>query len=145
MKILPVVLNMKSSVFWDIVQCSALKVDQPFGRACHPAYQLLSCWFFAWLVLLPWRWRWHVPLKCKLTFNRLHLVISQKIELFITTAVRTSNPAWFSTCFVHTDRWKDGLSKLSRHSAGMRMSLKKAHGEATNWVIHAYCSYIFQI
>jgi hypothetical protein len=28
-----------------------------------------------------------------LTFNGLHGVISQKLELFITTAVRTSNPA----------------------------------------------------
>jgi hypothetical protein len=27
-----------------------------------------------------------------LTFNGLHAVISQKIVLFITTAVRTSNP-----------------------------------------------------
>jgi hypothetical protein len=27
-----------------------------------------------------------------LNFNRLHGVISQKAELFITTAVRTSNP-----------------------------------------------------
>jgi hypothetical protein len=27
-----------------------------------------------------------------MTFNGLHGVISQKIELFITTAVRTSNP-----------------------------------------------------
>jgi hypothetical protein len=27
-----------------------------------------------------------------MTFNRLHGVISQNIELFITTAVRTSNP-----------------------------------------------------
>jgi hypothetical protein len=32
-----------------------------------------------------------VPPKCLLTFNGLHGVISQKIELFITTAVRTSN------------------------------------------------------
>jgi hypothetical protein len=33
-----------------------------------------------------------VPPKRRLTFNGLHGVISQKIELFITTAVRTSNP-----------------------------------------------------
>jgi hypothetical protein len=32
------------------------------------------------------------PPKCWLTFNRLHSVISQKTELFITTAVGTSNP-----------------------------------------------------
>jgi hypothetical protein len=29
--------------------------------------------------------------KCQLTFNRLQGIISQKIELFVTTAVRTSN------------------------------------------------------
>jgi hypothetical protein len=28
----------------------------------------------------------------RLNFNRLHGITSQKIELFITTAVRTSNP-----------------------------------------------------
>jgi hypothetical protein len=32
--------------------------------------------------------------KSRLTFTGLHGVISQKIVLFITTAVRTSNPAW---------------------------------------------------
>jgi hypothetical protein len=33
-------------------------------------------------ILRPWRWRWHVALKCRLTFNRLHGVIFQKRELF---------------------------------------------------------------
>jgi hypothetical protein len=31
-------------------------------------------------------------MRFRLTFNGLHGVISQKIKLFITTAVRTSNP-----------------------------------------------------
>jgi hypothetical protein len=52
-----------------------------------------SCWFLAWLTLQPCRWRLCVPPKCRLTFNRLYGFISQKIKLFITTAVRTSNPA----------------------------------------------------
>jgi hypothetical protein len=34
----------------------------------------------------------YVPPKCRLTVNGLHGVISQKIVLFITTAVRTSDP-----------------------------------------------------
>jgi hypothetical protein len=55
-------------------------------------YRLLSCWYLVWLILWPWRWRWYIPLKCQLTFNRLHSAISQKTVLFITTAVRTSNP-----------------------------------------------------
>jgi hypothetical protein len=33
----------------------------------------------------------HISLKCCLTVTGLHGVISQKIELFITTAVKTSN------------------------------------------------------
>jgi hypothetical protein len=49
-------------------------------------------WFPARLILRPWRWRWHIPPKSPLTFNGLHAVIFQKIVLFITTAVRTSNP-----------------------------------------------------
>jgi hypothetical protein len=42
------------------------------------------------------RWRRHVPLKLLLTFNGLHGAISQKIKLFITTAVRTSDCTNFS-------------------------------------------------
>jgi hypothetical protein len=34
-----------------------------------------------------------VPLKLRLTFNGLHGIISKKIVLFITTAVRTLNPS----------------------------------------------------
>jgi hypothetical protein len=37
-------------------------------------------------------WRWCVSPKRRLTFSWLHGVVSQKIVVFITTAVRTSNP-----------------------------------------------------
>jgi hypothetical protein len=56
--------------------------------SCH----LLSLWFLARLILLLWRWRRYFPPKRRLTFNGLHCVKSQKIVLFITTAVRISNP-----------------------------------------------------
>jgi hypothetical protein len=69
----------KSSIFWDITPCGSLKINRRFGGKCRH-------------LLRPWRWRRHFPPKCRLTFNWLHGVISQKIELFITTAVRTSNP-----------------------------------------------------
>jgi hypothetical protein len=36
-----------------------------------------------------------------LTFNGLHEVISQKIQLFITAAVRTSNPILLRTSEFH--------------------------------------------
>jgi hypothetical protein len=60
-------------------------------EACH----LLTCWFLLKLFLWPWRGRRYVPPKRRLQLNRLHGVISQKMVLFITTAVKTSNP----TCF----------------------------------------------
>jgi hypothetical protein len=89
-------LNLKSSIFWGIMPCSPLKVHH--FRACRlhlhgwrvskPSKKLCllpaSCWFLAWLTFQPWRWRQHVPLKCWLTFNELHSIISQKTELFIT-------------------------------------------------------------
>jgi hypothetical protein len=57
--------------------------------ACH----LLACWFFLLnLFLRPWRWRRYVPPKRRLKPNGLHGGISQKMIIFITTAVKTSNP-----------------------------------------------------
>jgi hypothetical protein len=53
------------------------------GSACH----LLSRWFLARLTLRPCKWRRHVPPKRRLTYNGLHGVISQKMELFITIVV----------------------------------------------------------
>jgi hypothetical protein len=51
-------------------------------------------WFLAWLTFQPWRWRRHVPPIRRLALNLLGGVISQEIELFITTttAVKTSDP-----------------------------------------------------
>jgi hypothetical protein len=39
-----------------------------------------SCWFLACLFFEPLRG--HIPPKCRFTFNGLHGVMSQKIELF---------------------------------------------------------------
>jgi hypothetical protein len=89
---------MKSSSFWDITVCSPLKVNQQrFKETCRKqaACHLLLCWFLTRLILRPWKMKVYVPPKRRSTFNRLHGVISQKIILFITTAVRTSNPTVF--------------------------------------------------
>jgi hypothetical protein len=51
---------------------------------CLPPAYLLK------LFLRPWRWRRYVP--TSVATNRLHGVTSQKMILFITTAVKTSNP-----------------------------------------------------
>jgi hypothetical protein len=49
----------------------------------------ISSWFLAWLI--SWRSWWHIPPKCRLEYV-LHDATSQKMENFIPTAVRTSNP-----------------------------------------------------
>jgi hypothetical protein len=51
-----------------------------------------SWWFFASPTLQPWRWRRYVLPRRLLTFNGLHCVMSQKVKLFTSTAVRISNP-----------------------------------------------------
>jgi hypothetical protein len=88
---------MKSSIFWDITPCSPLEVNRRLGGTCrfHLQGRIISqgrnqseswwqapYWFLAWLFIWSWRWRLHVAPKRSLTFNGLHGVISQKIELF---------------------------------------------------------------
>jgi hypothetical protein len=46
-------------------------------------------------ILRPWRWRRHVSPKIRLNFSELHGVISQKMGLFMFTAVLTSNSKMF--------------------------------------------------
>jgi hypothetical protein len=48
-----------------------------------------------------------VPPKRRLTFNGLHGVIAQKIQIFITTGVRTSNPT--KSKLVRTQRNKSEI------------------------------------
>jgi hypothetical protein len=90
---------MKSYTFWDISPCSPLKVSRRFGEtrglqlqheACNKqsaARCRVSRSFLPWLTLQPQRWRQYVPPKHRMTFNTLHGVISQKIELFIAIAM----------------------------------------------------------
>jgi hypothetical protein len=59
---------------------------------------LLSVYFISETtgrISIKWRWRQCVPLKRRLTLNRLHGIISQKIVLFTTTTVRTSNSTYW--------------------------------------------------
>jgi hypothetical protein len=94
---------LKISIFWDIMRRSPLKVNRRFGGTCRLHFQgrrisrarnqCESRWQAE--LLLPFRWKLYVPLKRRLTFNGLHGVISQKIEPFITTGVRTSNPTYW--------------------------------------------------
>jgi hypothetical protein len=93
------------SISYDITLCSPLKVNRRFGatRRLHLCLLPPSRHFISWLFLLYWRWE-HVPPKRRLSFNGLHGVISQKIEIFTTTAVRTSDVTKFCThfCFLRS-------------------------------------------
>jgi hypothetical protein len=62
------------------------------GRRINSAFHLLSRWFLARFILLPWKWRKYIPPKRHLTLNGIQGVISQKTVLFIAIAMRTSNP-----------------------------------------------------
>jgi hypothetical protein len=94
---------MKNSVFWVVMPCSPLKVNQCFGGTCRlPLHGRRICQtrkqlegvsgHVGLLIFWPWKWRRHVPPKRGFTFNGLHGVTSQKMVSFITTGVRTSNP-----------------------------------------------------
>jgi hypothetical protein len=67
------------NIFSDVMPCGPLKVNRRFGFNFrveeYPGFLLAT-----------------YPPKYLLTFNRLHAVISRIMELFLTTALRTSNP-----------------------------------------------------
>jgi hypothetical protein len=79
------------SIFCDIAPCSPLKVNSCISGTCRRALHATCFLFLVLFIILPWRRR-HVPPKLQLTSDRPHGVTSQKIELFITTAVRTWSP-----------------------------------------------------
>jgi hypothetical protein len=83
-------------VFWralssEIKWCSPLKVNRCFGGTC--SLHLQGRRIISERNQHESRWQAETP-KRQLTFNGLHGIISQKTELFIITAVRTSNPAY---------------------------------------------------
>jgi hypothetical protein len=89
--------NMKSINFWDKTPCSPLGVNRhsgfPAGRlfCLPPACLLVYCWTYFFDpkdggdIFLS---------KRLLALSGLHGAISQKLILFITTAVKTSNPTY---------------------------------------------------
>jgi hypothetical protein len=82
---------MKSAIIWDITPCSPLKVNRRFvetyrlhlqGRRISRARNQRESRWKAELFLPPWRWRWYVPPKRRLTFNGLDGVMSKNIVVF---------------------------------------------------------------
>jgi hypothetical protein len=71
---------LKSSIFWDVKPCSLMKVNRRFGGTCRLYLQSSTLKMEA------------ICSSETSTFNGPHCIVSQNIELFLTTAVRNSNP-----------------------------------------------------
>jgi hypothetical protein len=129
---------MKSIIFWDMTPCSPFSFNQRFGETYRLHLQSRRNTFSktskqagdkqkpnaCFLVLLnlflrPWRWRPYVPPKRQWKLNGLHGVISQKMILFITTAVKTSNSTLFKIWW-HGGNTEFGNEILSLVSTGSR-------------------------
>jgi hypothetical protein len=141
--------SVMSSIFWDITQYSPLKVNEHFGGTCliriYTIFRdvFVSCFtprFFAWFTLRHWRWRRHVLLKHRFTFNGLHCFISQKIKIFITTTVRTTTTtsvkrpcSFLSPSISHHDHYSSlyvittGIHGFVMRKQGLSLSARVAH------------------
>jgi hypothetical protein len=102
------VIHLKTTIFCDITPCSLLKVNRRFGGICRLQLQgrRIS--------------RARSQSESRLTFKGLHGVISQKRVLFITTALRTSNPTCQSTVFTVTASQILSLSTRPKPAASKR-------------------------
>jgi hypothetical protein len=88
------VMTVHIAVFWVIISCNLVRVNQLFGEICclHLQGRRISrarnqgesraSDFLLWLFFDPEKWRRHVPPKRLLNFNGLHGIISQKVEFF---------------------------------------------------------------
>jgi hypothetical protein len=82
---------------------SVFRVEEEFSK---PASCLATaCSLVCWTILRPWRWRRYVPPKRRMQLNVLHGVISQKMILFITTAVKTSSFWYLDFCRYTIERF----------------------------------------
>jgi hypothetical protein len=114
------------SISWNITLYSLLKFNRRFGGICHfhlhdrrmrqPRNQHGEGTKGAW------RWRWYNPPKRRLSSNGLHWVISESIEIVITTAVRIPNltgltvrvvTCWYLEVIIRYSRFVGAPSLLS--------------------------------
>jgi hypothetical protein len=125
----------KISVLWDITTCNQLNVNRRFGEKHRLRLQdrrisqvrnqkagSKQIPFLARLILQSWRWSWYVPPKRRLNLNGPHGVISLKIECFIITAVRISNPTCpFQSCFPTSRSWDSSVGVVTgqQRNAGL--------------------------
>jgi hypothetical protein len=80
-------VNKKCIIFWDMMPCSPLSFNRRFGGHIASIFRVEEIGSANQQAR-----RWHILPKGPLKLNGLHGIISQKMTLFITTAVKTSNP-----------------------------------------------------
>jgi hypothetical protein len=86
--------RLKSYILCDITQCIPLKVYRRFGRIyLHFHGGRVSKVRNQREARSKENWRC-IPTKRRLVLNRVHSIISQTTELFITTGLRTSSPTY---------------------------------------------------
>jgi hypothetical protein len=117
---------MKSSIFLDMTPCSPLKINW------HFCLVLALWWCLACLILHPWRWSLHVPLKHWLIFTELHSVISQKIELFaFHSGWSIGKWWWWSWGEQQLTNWKTFLLYILSKIPFSTFTLKCSHLQLT--------------
>jgi hypothetical protein len=131
----------KSYIFWDIKAGSPLEVNRHFGeifclhlqglKISHTTHQhgagskesSASRWNCG-----------HVPRKRRLAYDRLHGVMPQKIELFITTDVRTTDLTelllfiWHFICYIGLLYFYIGIYRPYEGSGYYRTRIQKVLG-----------------
>jgi hypothetical protein len=97
-----VTILMKSSASWDITSCSPLKASRHFGWTCRLHLQVRR------ISRAKYQRGSRRQAEQAETFNGLHGVTSQKIEIFMAATVRTSNlnndinnGYHFQHCYLH--------------------------------------------
>jgi hypothetical protein len=89
--------RMSSSGMWRRVDIVLTDVsEEHIASIFRVAAVTCSRWFFAHRILIPWRWRWYIALKRRLT-QYLHGLTSQKTAFFIVTAVKISNLTYLTS------------------------------------------------
>jgi hypothetical protein len=85
----------RDSIFWAISPYSPLKVNRHFGETCLQSL-LATCFTLASGLAYSSTLKMEATYSSEtsIDFQDVHGVISQKIDLFLTTAVRTSNPIY---------------------------------------------------